>query len=67
MGSNANRLRKKWQSYSGKNASNAEHSFFETFQILFADTEYSIKRSPNDFKDLVTVKVPLQIYCNYFG
>ncbi len=52
MGSSANRLRKKWQDYNGKNASTAEHSFFETFQILFADTEYSIKRSPNDFKDL---------------
>ncbi len=26
MGSDANRLRKKWQDYSGQNAGNAEHS-----------------------------------------
>ncbi len=52
MGSNANRLRKKWQDYSSKKAINAEYSFFETFQALFADTEYSVRRNPNEFKDL---------------
>ena len=31
MGSNANRLRKKWHAYSGKNAGMAEKSFFGTF------------------------------------
>lgn len=52
MGSSANRLRKKWQDYSGRNASNAEHNFYETFRVLFSDTEYAIKRSPNEFKNL---------------
>ena len=31
MGSDANRLRKKWQDYSGQNAGNAEHSFMKHF------------------------------------
>jgi hypothetical protein len=38
MGSDANRLRNKWQDYSGRNAGNAEHSFYETFRILFEGT-----------------------------
>ena len=52
MGSDANRLRRKWQDYSGRNAIIAEHNFFETFQTLFLDSEYFIRRSPNEFKDL---------------
>ena len=58
MGSDANRLRKKWQDYSGRNAEKAEHSFYDTFQLLFIDTEYEIRRNPNEFRDLY-VNVPL--------
>ena len=43
MGSDANRLRKKWQDYSGKNAGTAEKDFYETFRALFQDTEFVIK------------------------
>ena len=56
MGSDANRLRKKWQAYSGKNAFKAEKSFYETFKILFEDTEYEIKEKPSEFS---------AIYVNY--
>ena len=43
MGSDVNRLRKKWQDYSGKNAAAAERSFFKTFQIIFEGTEFEIR------------------------
>ncbi|OQB43887.1 MAG: Type II restriction enzyme MunI [bacterium ADurb.Bin157] len=48
MGSDANRLRKKWQDYSGKNAGNAENDFFTTFKIFFEDTEYVIRPKPKE-------------------
>ena len=52
MGSDANRLRKKWQDYSGTNAGIAEHSFYDTFTTLFKDTNYNVRRSITEFKDL---------------
>ena len=52
MGSDANRLRKKWQDYSGQNAGNAEHSFYETFLNLFKDTEYVVRRDITEFRNL---------------
>lgn len=52
MGSDANRLRKKWQDYSGENAGIAENNFFDVFNKLFENTEYEIVRSPKNFKDL---------------
>lgn len=52
MGSDDNRLRRKWQDYSGKEAGDAEHSFHEAFNILFIDTEYEIVRSPAEFKNI---------------
>lgn len=52
MGSDANRLRAKWQDYSGRNAGIAEHRFYETFLALFEDTEYTIRRSITEFRDL---------------
>jgi len=58
MGSDANRLRKKWQDYSGRNAGNAEKDFYETFKAIFDDTEYLIRSHPNDFNK-VYVDVPL--------
>ena len=38
MGSDANRLRKKWQDYSGNNALAAEPNFFDTFNQYFFKT-----------------------------
>jgi hypothetical protein len=52
MGSDANRLRKKWQDYSGRQAGIAEKSFFETFKILFEDTEYKIREKPKEFNKI---------------
>ncbi len=52
MGSNANRLRKKWQDYSGGNAARAERSFHDTFTSLFEETEYSIRSKPNEFSKI---------------
>jgi hypothetical protein len=52
MGSDANRLRKKWQDYSGRNAGRTELSFFEAFTEIFKGTEYTIKRSPTEFKNV---------------
>jgi hypothetical protein len=61
MGSDANRLRKKWQDYSGKHAGLAEKSFYEAFQILFADTEYRVRSKPNEFNKIyVDVELTMQ-------
>jgi hypothetical protein len=67
MGSDANRLRKKWQDYSGKHAGMAEKSFHETFQILFEGTEYRIRPKPNEFNKIyvdvgLTVQEEQEIY-----
>jgi len=43
MGSDANRLRRKWQDYSGEDAGIAEMGFLKTFEILFEGTEYIIR------------------------
>jgi len=51
MGSDANRLRKKWQDYSGRNALGAENNFYDVFSEIFKDTEYAIRKQPNDFKN----------------
>lgn len=61
MGSSANRLRKKWQDYSGINAGAAENDFYETFKILFKDTEYKIRKHPKEFSNIyVNVKLSKQ-------
>ncbi len=52
MGSNANRLRKKWQDYGGLHATTAEHSFIEVFDKVFKDTEYRVFSQPTCFKEL---------------
>ena len=48
MGSDANRLRRKWQDYSGNNALIAETDFYETFNGYFSDLkeEYKIISKP---------------------
>jgi hypothetical protein len=58
MGSDANRLRRKWQDYSGTNAGSAERDFHITFHDFFQGTEFIIRSHPNDF-DKVYVNVPL--------
>lgn len=67
MGSSANRLRKKWQNYSGKQASKAEFDFYQTFLDFFKDTEYKIISKPKDFNNIyVNIKLDkkdlLEIY-----
>lgn len=58
MGSSANRLRKKWQDYSRKNAGKAEYDFYKTFQDYFTDTEFEIISKPKDFNKIyVDVKL----------
>jgi hypothetical protein len=52
MGSKDNRLRKKWQDYSGKNAGIAENNFFQAFKEFFTDTEYDIRAKPKEFKNI---------------
>lgn len=52
MGSDANKLRKKWQDYSGRNANIAENGFFRTFCILFEGTEFKIRPKPNEFSKI---------------
>lgn len=54
MGSSDNRLRRKWQDYSGRNAGKAEKSFFEAFKIVFEGTEYQIREKPNEFGKIYT-------------
>lgn len=59
MGSEHNRIRRKWQCYSGNNAAIAENAFFDSFSTVFADTDYSIIAKPKDFQNIyVTVDLP---------
>jgi len=58
MGSEHNRIRAKWQDYSGRNATLAENSFFKCFQNIFIGTEYDIISKPKDFRK-VYVDYPL--------
>jgi len=61
MGSSANRLRKKWQDYSGRNAVAAENDFYTVFEILFEETEYRIRKNPKDFSNIyVNVKLSVR-------
>lgn len=58
MGSDENRLRKKWQHYSGNNATTAENNFFNFFKKIFEDTQYDIIKHPKDFQNFY-VNYPL--------
>lgn len=58
MGSDDNRLRKKWQDYSGNNAAVAEAAFFASFQLVFRDTEFRIRSKPKEFQNIY-VDIPL--------
>jgi len=52
MASEHNRLRRKWQHYSGRNAGHAEISFFNAFNSVFQGTEYRVRAKPNEFKNI---------------
>ncbi len=52
MGSLENKLRKKWQDYSGKNAHLAENTFYEVMDNLFKDTDLHIVRQPSKFSKM---------------
>jgi hypothetical protein len=52
MGSEHNRIRKKWQNYSGSKATLAELSFFEILTQLFIGTDYQIKSKPKEFENI---------------
>ncbi len=58
MGSDANRLRRKWQDYSGKNASKAENNLFDFFKEIFKETDYQIRKRPTEFQNFY-VNYPL--------
>lgn len=59
MGSDDNRLRRKWQDYGGHNATNAEYSIYDVFNKVFKDTAYTLEQKPTCFKDLyVNVVLP---------
>jgi len=52
MGTEANRLRSKWQDYSGRNAGTAEMNFYETFKTMFEGSEYRIRSKPKEFSSI---------------
>jgi len=52
MGSEHNRLRQKWQHYSGTAALTAENAFFDCFNAVFANTNYQIRKHPREFENL---------------
>lgn len=58
MGSLENRLRKKWQDYSGSNAASAENSFFDVFNQLFESTDLVVIKKPTKFSRIY-LDVPL--------
>ncbi len=58
MASEHNRLRRKWQDYSGGNAALAETSFFDSFNAMFTGTDYIIRAKPREFQNIyVDVKL----------
>ncbi|WP_083236029.1 MunI family type II restriction endonuclease [Halomonas caseinilytica] len=68
MGSEANRLRKKWQHYSGEQAGRAEQSFFDAFSNAFTDTEYTIRAKPKEFsRAYVDVQLPSQVLSEIYN
>ena len=67
MASADNRLRRKWQDYSGKKAGIAENDFFAAFQGLFENTEFGIRSKPTEFSNIylnveLSEKVIREIY-----
>lgn len=52
MGSEANRLRSKWQDRTGNLAALAEYEFFNVFNDFFRGTDFIIRKKPNEFKNI---------------
>lgn len=68
MGSKDNRLRGKWQDYSGKNAGHAENSFLKAFEDEFKGTVYRIRRKPAEFANIyVDVSLPDTVRADIFN
>lgn len=66
MGSDANRLRKKWQNYSRKNAGQAEKKFFDVFNEIFKDTVYKIRpNQQNLIKHMLVINCLLKLFRKY--
>lgn len=59
MGSEHNRIRRKWQDYGGNNATLAETSFYECFGKVFLGTDFRIRAKPKEFQNIY-VNVPLK-------
>jgi len=67
MGSNELRLRKNWQTYSGRQSLIAEHDFFSIMSVLFEDTNYEIIDKLGEFSRVyenwpLSVREQKQIY-----
>lgn len=47
-----------WQDYSGRNAGQAEQDFYDAFNLAFANTDFSVRAKPQEFKNIyVEVKL----------
>ncbi|WP_083386382.1 MunI family type II restriction endonuclease [Acidithiobacillus ferrivorans] len=68
MGSADNRLRKKWQDYSGINASAAENDFYTAFHDFFEETEFTIRAQPNEFNKIyIDVELPEEVLSEIYN
>ena len=52
MGSDHNRIRRKWQHYGGNNATLAEASFYGCFDKVFVGTDFRIRAKPKEFQNI---------------
>lgn len=61
MGSDHNRIRRKWQDYGGSKAAIAEASFLGCFEAMFKTTDFRIRAKPKEFQKVyVDVDLPAQ-------
>lgn len=68
MGSEHNRLRKKWQDYGGNNASIAEKAFYKSFNTVFQGTDYSVRAKPKEFQRIyVDVELPQSVLSEIYS
>lgn len=52
MGSDHNRMRRKWQDYGGGNAAVAENAFLSSFVHVFPGSDYEIRAKPKEFQNI---------------
>lgn len=68
MGSEHNRLRKKWQDYGGNNASIAEKAFYKSFNTVFQGTDYAVRAKPKEFQRIyVDVELPASVVSEIYN